>query len=117
MATLQANLSVSLDVNRTTFTAKIINDTQTLTAVDFDEATGQELTIATGVSNAAVSLGGLTTATTLAMFSDEPVTVKLNGEATGHLCANLLLTSAAITAITLSNASGSTATVRLHLLG
>lgn len=117
MAPLQSNLTVTLDANISGSTTKIINDLISLASVNFNLETQDVLQVPNGANNQVVSLGGLTTATTVLMISDQPLTVKLNGEATGHVCQYMLLTSAAITAITLSNASGVAATPRIYMLG
>jgi hypothetical protein len=117
MSALQSDLNVTLDACLNGTTVKVINDSLALSATPFNADAQAVLSIASGVSNQAVSLGSLTTVTTLLMISDQPLTVKLNGEATGHLCQNLLLTGSAITGVTLSNASGFTATPRIYMLG
>jgi hypothetical protein len=82
--------------------------------VSYTESFFQEFQQADGVADAAVAFGGVTTATLFYLKGDQALTYKLNGSATAMaLLANkpLFLGGAAITAATISNASGSTANI------
>ena len=84
-----------------------------------DEFTGLQLVeVATGVSDQALSLGGLTTAYSVALITDQVVTLKLNGGSeTLTLRANEPILLPTITAITVSNSSGSTAHIKYIAAG
>jgi len=84
---------------------------------DHDELVTQMVEVADAASNQAISLGGLTTAETVLLVSDTPITFKVNGAADGVACTILLLLEAAVTSLTVSNASGQAAIVRVHLAG
>lgn len=51
----------------------------------------------------------------LVLLSDQTISVKLNGSATALQCKMLFLDGAAVTSLSISNASGSVANVRLGL--
>lgn len=88
-----------------------------VTDEDHDEIHGGADEIATGVSDQAISLGGITTVEAMILKSDFAISLKLNGITTAIACKAFAIRGAAITAITMSNASGSTATVRYQLAG
>lgn len=111
------NLTVTLtaEVDNTvkaTFT-KVITDTTC------NEFTGlQYAQIATGTTDEALPLGSLTTAYVVALISDQAVSIKANGSATAlTLRANEPVVIPNVTALTITNASGSTANVQYIAVG
>jgi hypothetical protein len=117
MAALQENLTVNLDANRSGNTTKFINESLSLANIDFDEATSQVVEVPDAAVDQAVNLAGLTTIQTLLVISDRALSYKLNGASVALAFKNLLVTDASLTALSLSNASGGMATVRVYMLG
>jgi hypothetical protein len=88
-------------------------------SLSYTESTVQKIQVGTGTSDSSISFGGVTTAQVFYITSDYAVSYKLNGGTTSHtVTANghHMLIGAAITAVTISNASGSTANVLIILL-
>jgi len=76
--------------------------------------------VATGTTDGAISLGPVTTATVVYVKSDQTVTVKHNASATAiTITANgfILLFNTSVTALTVTNASGSTANMKIYFAG
>lgn len=74
--------------------------------------------IATGQTDVAISLGPLTTAACLVFKCDQAITVKLNGSATAlTLVPNDPVVVPNITAMTVSNATGSTGKLEVGAAG
>lgn len=117
MSALTGDLSLTLAVQRSGVTGNILADELTLDDAGFDEQFSQYMEVADAVTDQAVSLGPLTTAQLVLILSDKTVSFKLNGSVTALACTSLLLTNAAVTAITVTNASGATASLRIVLLG
>jgi len=63
-----------------------------------------EGTIGAGVSDEALSLHGITTVKLVAIYAAGPVTVKLNGEAVGHLVDSIHIHTGDVSGVTISNA-------------
>ena len=118
MATLNSDLNLVLAVQRTNQTYNLMRDELPMLDQAFSEGLQQAVIVAKSTSNQVISLGPLTTVQTLLLISDQTVTAKINGEATGHACKNMLLTGASVTALTLTNESATLdANVRLIMLG
>ena len=82
-----------------------------------DEAKSEFMEVANGSTDLAVPLGGLTTVKALLIISNQDVSFKINGGNTGVQVKTLFLRDCAVTALTVSNASGSTADVRILAVG
>jgi len=117
MAALAADINLTLAVQRSGISADLVRDALTLDDQAFDEMVQQFVEVAAGASDQAISVGPLTTCQALLLISSVEVTAKINGEATGHTCKNMLLTGASVTALTLSNAGAVAAAVRIVMLG
>ena len=90
-------------------------------SVSYTEYTLQEIVIATASTDTAINFGGVTTADVVYIKSDQTITINIDSN-TGTditLDANkpLLLTGTAITALYVSNASGSSANITIALWG
>jgi hypothetical protein len=111
------NLTVTLEAEDSgTVVGKI---SEALTDTACDEFTGQQyMEITTGSSNVAMSLGPLTTAYSVAIVSDQVITIKVNGSSDAlTLRANEPIVLPTVTSLTVSNASGSTAKVQYIAVG
>ena len=88
-------------------------------SISCDEFTGLQLAeVATGVNDQSLPLGSLSSAYSVALVSDQVVTLKLSGGSeTLTLRANEPILLPTITAITCSNASGSTAHIKYIAAG
>jgi len=118
MATLNADLNLVLAVQRTNQTYNLMRDELPMLDQAFNEGLQQAVIVAKDTDDQVISLGPLATVQTLLMISDQAVTPKINSEATGHACKNMLLTGASVTALTLTNESVTLdANVRLIMLG
>ncbi len=99
--------------------------TTTVTSSQFDEGGGRQFELANGASNLTVELGDVTTGEVFYLRSNQSVTYRLNGSTLDiPLTIDVTLSYAfalffgtAITALTMSNASGSTATIRFGIAG
>ena len=111
------NLTVTLEAEDSgTVVGKL---SEALTDVACDEFIGQMyMEVENGAADAAMSLGPLTTAYSLAVVSDQIVSVKPNGSLTAlTLRANEPIVLPGITALTISNSSGATAKVQYIAAG
>lgn len=117
MSTLLVDINLELAVQRNTATGNVVADGYAVADQGYDKQEGQFLSLVNGTVDQVISLGLVSTATLVMLISSQPITVKLNGAATGLLLTNLVLTGAAVTSMTISNASGSTANIRLQLFG
>ena len=87
-----------------------------------ESAGWKDYQIATGQTDQSLTFGHVATATCFVITSDQTITVKINGSATGQtVTANgaIIMFNTSVTSsngITITNASGSTANVR-YLLG
>jgi hypothetical protein len=118
MATLNADLNLVLAVQRTNQTYNLMRDELPMLDQAFNEGLQQAVIVAKDTDDQVISLGPLTTVQMLLMISDQTITPKINSEATGHACKNMLFTGASITTLTLSNESVTLdANVRLIMLG
>lgn len=81
----------------------------------------QEFTQATATTDTAVSMGGVTTCDALFLKSDQALTLNINSSAGTDITVDaskpLILCGSAITALYLSNASGSTANIIIDMYG
>lgn len=82
----------------------------------YSEYAQHSLIIANGASDQAINFGGVVTARIALLTSDQTITFKLNGGAAiqGRL---FLLQEAALTALSVSNASGKDANLQILLIG
>lgn len=81
----------------------------------------QRYTIADATTDQSVTFGsGITAALALIIRSDEPITFKANGSSTATPCDPIAIltseTNGLITSLTISNASGDTATVEILIV-
>jgi formate-dependent phosphoribosylglycinamide formyltransferase (GAR transformylase) len=81
------------------------------------EFISQVYSIANLAVDQVIALGPLAAAAMLYIVSDQEVTFKLNGDLVGFPAKVFILQSTAITAITVSNASGALATIRVVATG
>ena len=114
-------MTYSLDLI-TRFTVKsnatpIIYNVNDLADEAHDEAQTQYMEVANGVTDQVVPLGGLTTVEALSIISDQSVSFKINGGSAGIPCKSLIITGAAITAMTISNTSGQIANLKMAMVG
>ena len=79
----------------------------------------QRRSVATGVSNQALDFGTVAAAKVLWVVSDYEITLKVDGESTGHPGKKFILINedGDFTAATITNASGSTAIVEYLIAG
>jgi len=82
-----------------------------------DEIHGGADEVATGVTDQAISLGGLTTVEAMILKSNVAVSFKVNGVTTAIACKAFAIRGAAITSLSVSNASGSLAVVKYQMSG
>ena len=111
------NLTVTLEAQDSgTVVGKL---SEALTDVTCDEFVGQMyMEVENGATDVAMSLGPLTVAYSIAIVSDVVVSVKPNGSLTAlTLRANEPIVLPGITALTISNSSGSTAKVQYIAVG
>lgn len=75
--------------------------------------------VATAVSDQALAFGRVAAAKVLAVVSDQEITLKVNSESTGQTGKKFLLVNedGDITSATISNASGSTASIDIIIAG
>ena len=90
-------------------------------SVSYDESLVQNYEIATGVTDEAISIGGVATIDVLFLESDQAITLNINSSTGTDITVDankpLLITGTSITALYVSNSSGSTANIRYVLLG
>jgi hypothetical protein len=113
---LTQQLDLQLKVRNYGTSQPVVGEELSLIATH-DELATHVVEVANGVTDQAISLGALTTAVTVLLISDTAITFKVNGAAVGVACKTLLLTAAAVTSLSVSNASGAAAVLRIHLLG
>lgn len=117
MPNLTITGALSLNVAKYNDAANMLAESVTI-AADADEMNSQYIPLAIGATDVAVNMGTVATATTLLIVSDQLVSVKVNGDAdTAISFKTLLLSTAGITAMSLSNPSGLAAKVRVLALG
>lgn len=114
---LSGNASLSLSAQRTNITGNLISDSWSIEDQEFDELSTQFLELVNGASDTVISLGEVGTGSLILIVSDQTISFKLNSETVAVAFKVILLSGAAVTALKLSNASGSTANVRLAVLG
>jgi len=117
MANIQLDLTASLAIQRSGQTTNIAYDSQTLADEAHDEHDARTEEIPDNTSDQAITLGPLTTIQAVLVISDQPVTFKINGDSNGFEARGFLAWGAAITAMTVSNASGKLAVLRLIRVG
>lgn len=111
-----------------TLSQSIANRSTTKTeTADITEHVEKRLTIPDGTTDLSIGFtgsDGLTTGKGLLIITNQPISVKINGSSTaipiGHTAgesATLMLDATAITALSISNASGNTANVYISLPG
>jgi len=96
---------------------QVLYDSDDVQSEAHDEAKSELMEVANNTVDAAIPLGGLTTVEALLIISDQDVSFKINGGNTGVPCKSLMLWGCAITALSISNASGETANVRVLMTG
>lgn len=117
MSNLQADITASIAVQKAGSSVDLAQAAFLASDQGRDEVTEQYLSIATGVTAQVLSLGAITTVSELLLISSVTVSIKINGSLTALAGKVFLLSGAAITSLTISNASGSTAQVQLVLAG
>jgi hypothetical protein len=89
---------------------------QVVDPVDFYKEEYREL--ATGTADEAIDLGQITTVRAMLIKSDQPVSLEINAGTVAGASGNIILMiGCAITALTISNASGNVANVKICLAG
>ena len=90
-------------------------------AASYTEKIEAEAAIATGASDTALSIGSLTTVDVMILISDQAISININSNAGTDITVDankpLALAGTAITALYVSNASGSTANIKYSLYG
>lgn len=82
----------------------------------YTEITAHRMSIATGVADQAVNLGGCSSGDLVFIKTDQAVSIKINGDDLAIPIRSVCVLSAGITAMTISNSSGQTATVDIIIL-
>lgn len=101
--------------------------TTKIETTDITEYVERRLSVPNGTTDLAIGFtgsDGLTSAKALLIITDQPITVKINGSSTaipiGHTAgesATMMIDATTVTALSLSNASGSVANVYISLPG
>ena len=103
-----------------TYSITVGNDSYT-GSVSYTERTRQEIAIATAASDTQIVFGGVTTADVLLLTSDQQITVNFDANDGTDITVDankpVLFTGTAMTAIYVSNSSGSTANIVLDIYG
>jgi hypothetical protein len=90
-------------------------------SASYTGATLQELVLATGSTDTAVALGGVTTIDILYIKSDQALTLNINADSGTNIAIDankpFFMAGTALTAIYLSNASGTDANVVVKMWG
>ena len=90
-------------------------------SVAYAEATIQHIIVANGASDTSVGLGGVTTADVVYLKSDQQLTINFNSSSGTDITIDAnrpaLLTGTSVTALYVSNASGSNANVDIKFWG
>jgi hypothetical protein len=90
-------------------------------SVSYTEYTMQEFVVANGSSDSSVSFGGVTTADIVYLKSDQALTVNINSSSGTNITLDankpLISVGTAVTAMYLSNASGTDANVLFKIWG
>lgn len=73
--------------------------------------------IADQVSDQSVGLGPIAAADFMLLISDRQVSVKINGALAAVACKQLVLTGSNVSSLSISNASGGTANLRIFMTG
>jgi hypothetical protein len=117
MGKLIADIAASVRVQRpeSPLTDRI-NLALSLADAEYDELRAGYEEVANGASDQPIALGPLTTAELVLALSDQVVTWKINGSIAIQ-AGRLLLAGAAVTSLTVSNASGSDANIEIVMLG
>jgi len=117
MASLQADLTATLAVQRLGTTVNLLAFSKTFSDEEHDEAQQHYEEVANGAVDQVINLGPLTTVEILALSSDQSITLKINGSVTAVGVKGLLVWGGNITALTVSNASGSQANIEMAMVG
>lgn len=116
-ANLTGDATLSLSAQRTGVAGNIISESWSQVDQSYDELLNQFITLANGASDTVVSLGAVDSGQLVLIVSDQPISTKLNTSTEAIAFKTLLLSSTTVTAVKLSNASGSEANVRVIVLG
>ena len=113
--TLSQEIKISLkDESTTMFNPEYSDSNRDLTN---DEYTIQRIAIADATSDQAIDFGGISSATFIAIVTDQTISFKLNGTSnlaiTAKSAAPTVLNTDSITSLYVSNSSGSTANVTI----
>ena len=84
---------------------------------DSDELNTQIIDVPTGSTDIVVALGEVTPATTILLEANQPMSVKINTSTVAVPFKALALVGTSITALTVSNASGNAAKLKVTLKG
>lgn len=85
--------------------------------VTVTEQNNQTIVVSNGATDQALSLGPVADATGFTLETDETITIKLNGSSDAITVNSILVLYGSVTAITVSNASGSDATLKVMVGG
>lgn len=117
MGNIQADLTLQVTVAKvSTPTTNFISEALALADQAYDESHSSYEEVANGATDQAISLGGLTTAQVVYIASDQTVSFKINGSI-AIVAKQVFLIGAAVTSLSVSNASGSQANLDVVLLG
>jgi len=111
------NLDLSTRFTVKSGTLPVMYNANDLADEAHEEAQMQYMKVAIGAVDLAVPLGGLTTVEATNIVSDQVVSFKINGSTVGVSCRSLTISGATITALTVSNASGVLANLKLVAVG
>jgi len=112
------SVSIQMAVEKTTVDRRsatlfsILREDPVAQAVDEDVS--QKLLVDNQSVDVAVSLAGVTSTTFLILTTTKTISVKLNGSTTALIVTNFLAIEGTITALTVSNSSGSSAYIELY---
>jgi len=112
------SVSIQMAVEKTTVDRRsatlfsILREDPVAQAVDEDVS--QKLLVDNLAVDVAVSLAGVTSTTFLILTTTKTISVKLNGSTTALIVTNFLAIEGTITALTVSNSSGSSAYIELY---
>ena len=99
----------------------VVGDESYTGSYAYTARTEQELVVANGAADTALSLGGVTTGAVLRMESDQTLTINFNSNSGTNITLTasmpMFLAGSSITAIYVSNATGSDANLKWAIFG
>ncbi len=96
----------------------VIEQTESFSAsASVNETTSQTIQILDAVTDQSINLGGVATTEVFLLETDQEITIKLNGSSDAITIDSFIALGGTVTALTISNASGSTANVTIKAGG